>query len=161
NAATLIPRKLAVISPYTREMAESSNIENIVKQTLGESSAALLDQSLFSATAGDATRPPGIFFGTAPLTPRAGGGDNAMHGDIRALFAALAAKGGGKTAVIVAALPQVVRLKMTVGPRFDYGIIASTALASGTVALLEVASFVSGFGSVAEFKTTKVAALAM
>ena len=32
----------------------------------------------------------------------------------------------------------------------------STALAAGTVAVLELASFVSGFGSVAEFSTSKV-----
>jgi hypothetical protein len=39
--------------------------------------------------------------------------------------------------------------------------LASTALATGTVAVLELASFVSGFGTVAEFSTTKVAALHM
>jgi Phage capsid family len=165
NAATLVPRKLAVISPYTREMAESSNIEAIVKQTLGESSAALLDQSLFSATAGDATRPPGLFNGVTPITPTPVSGSTtpgeAAGTDLGNLFAALAAKGGGKTAVIIAAMPQAVRLKLIAGPKFDHDIIASTALAPGTVALLEVASFVSGFGSVAEFRTTKVAALAM
>src|SRR5262249_53463304 len=42
---------------------------------------------------------------------------------------------------------------------FDFDIIASTALATGTVAVLEIASFVSGFGSTAEFNTTKVGAL--
>jgi len=54
-----------------------------------------------------------------------------------------------------------VKLKATVGPKWDYDIIASTTLAPGTVAVLEVASFVSGFSSVAEFSTSKVGALHM
>src|SRR5262249_6889966 len=36
NTAVLRPRKLSVMVPYTREMAESSNIEAVVRQTLGE-----------------------------------------------------------------------------------------------------------------------------
>ena len=47
--------------------------------------------------------------------------------DIGKLFAALAANSGGKTAVIIAALPQAVKLKLTAGPKFDYDIIASVA----------------------------------
>ena len=84
-----------------------------------------------------------------------------MEGDLKNLFAALAAVSGGKTAVIVAALPQAVTLKITVGPKFDYEILASTALATGTVAVVEIASFVSGFGSTAEFDVTKVGAVHM
>ena len=84
-----------------------------------------------------------------------------MEGDLKNLFAALAAVGAGKTAAIVAALPQSVTLKMTVGPKFDIDIIGSTALPTGTVAVVEIASFVSGFGSTAEFSTTKVGAVHM
>src|SRR5262249_14418216 len=93
----------------------------------------------------------------APLTPTAGGGVAAMTGDLKQLFAALAAVGGGKTAVIVAALPQAVTLKTTVGPKFDYDIIASALLGTGTVVVLEVAWRVSGFSSVLEFRTSKTA----
>jgi hypothetical protein len=161
NAAILIPRRLSIVTVVTREMAESSNIEAILRQTLGEETALSLDQKMFSADAPSANAPGGLFAGIASQTPTAGGGDNAMHGDLALLFGALAAKGGGKTAAIIAALPQAVRLKMAVGPKFDYDIIASTALAPGTVAVLEVASLVSGFGSVAEFTTSKVAAVHM
>jgi hypothetical protein len=161
DAAILRPRRLSVISVYTREMAESSNIEKVVRATLGEATGLALDAKMFSADAASANAPPGLFAGTAPLTPVAGGGDSAMHGDVANLFAALAANAGGKTAVIVAALPQAVRLKMSVGPKFDYDILASTALAAGTVAVVEVASFVSGFSSVPEFSTSKVGAVHM
>jgi hypothetical protein len=161
NAATLEPRKLVVICPYTREMAESSNIEAIVRQSLGEATGLALDAAMWSSTAGDASRPPGLFAGVTPITATPGGGDNAMHGDIAALFGALGAANGGKTALVVAALPQAVRLKMAVGPKWDYDIVVGSTLAAGTVAVLELASFVSGFGSTAEFSVTKVASLHM
>ena len=161
NDAVLRPRKLQVLTTYSRESAEHSNIEAIVRQTLGEATGLALDLQMFSADPGDATKPPGLFTGVTPITATAGGGSNALSGDLGNLFAALAAHSGGKTAVIIAALPQAVKLKLTAGPKFDYDIIASTALPTGTVAVLEIASFVSGFGSTAEFNTTKVGALHM
>ena len=161
NAAILRPRRLSVISTYSREMAESSNIEAVVRATLGEAVGLALDAQMFSSTTGDATKPPGLFAGVSPIAATTGGGTAAMVADIGNLFAALAANSGGKTAVIIAALPQAVKLKLTAGPKFDYDIIASTALPTGTVAVLEIASFVSGFGSTAEFNTTKVGALHM
>jgi hypothetical protein len=157
NPAILRPRKLSVMYPYTRELAESSNIEAVVRQTLGETAAMALDLAVFSAAAGDATKPPGLLNGIAPITPATGGGAAAMEGDLKALFAALAAQGAGKTAVIVAALPQAVTLKTLVGPKFDYDIVASTALATGTVVVVEVASFVSGFSSTPEFRVSNQA----
>ena len=155
--AILRPRKLSVMYPFSRELAESSNIEAVVRQTLGETAGMALDLAMFSANAGSAAQPPGLLNGITPLTPVAGGGSAAMDGDLKQLFAALAAQGAGKTAVIVAALPQAVTLKATVGPKFDYDIIASTALATGTVVVVEAASFVSGFSSTPEFRVSNQA----
>jgi hypothetical protein len=161
NAAILRPRKLQVLTTYGRELAEHSNIEAVVKQTLQEATGLALDLQMFSSDPGDNSKPPGLFLGVTPIAATAGGGTNAMSGDLGNLFAALAARSAGKTAVIIAALPQAVKLKLTAGPKFDYDIIASTALPTGTVALLEIASFVSGFGSTAEFRTTKVGTVHM
>src|SRR5262245_15269870 len=156
NDAILRPRKLQVLTTYSRELAEHSNIEAIVRQTLGEATGLALDLQMLSADPGDSSKPPGLFAGVAPLTPTAGGGTAAMLTDIGNLFTALAPHSAGKTAVIIAALPQAVRLKLTAGPRFDFDVIASTALAAGTVAVIEAVSFVSEFGSTAEFSTSKV-----
>src|SRR5262249_49962920 len=156
DTAILRPRKLVVITTYSSTLAEASNIEEIVRATLSEATGLALDVAMFSNFAGDATRPPGLFAGIAPLTPVAGGGQAAMLADLGALFAALATASAGKTAVIVAALPQAVKLMTSVGPKFIFPIIASTALANGTVAVLEVASFVSGFSSMADFSVSKV-----
>jgi hypothetical protein len=159
DAAVLRPRKLAVLAAITREMADGSNIEEVVRQTLGEASGLALDLAMFSSFAGDATRPPGLFAGVTPLTPTTGGGESAMLGDVQQLFAALAAAGGGLNAVIVAAAGQAAALKMVVGPQFDTPILASTALAAGTVGVIEAASFVSGFSSAPEFSVSKVSVL--
>ena len=154
NAAILQPRRLSVLYPYSREQAESSNIENIVKQTLGESCGLALDAQMFSANAGDASKPAGLLAGVAPLTPTAGGGTSARDGDLKNLFAALAAQGAGKTAVLICAMPQAVTLKASLGPKWDFDIIESTALATGTVIALEIASFVSGFSAVPTFRVS-------
>jgi hypothetical protein len=151
NTAVLRPRKLSVAYAYSREQSESSNIEAIVRQTLSETVGLALDLQMFSAVAGDASKPPGFLVGVTPLTPTAGGGSNAIYGDLKNLFAALATQGAGKNAVIVCAVPEAVTLKATVGPKFDYDIIASTALASGTVVALEIGSVVSGFSVVPRF----------
>jgi hypothetical protein len=154
NATVLQPRKLSVIMAYSREQAASSNVETIVRQSMGEAAGLALDARMFSATAGDSAGPAGLFFGVTGQTPTAGGGLTAMQGDLKNLFAALAAQGGGLTAAIVCALPQAVTLRMSVGPRFTYDILASTALPSGTVAVVETASFVSGFNPVPVFRAS-------
>jgi len=155
NAAILRPRKLAVITTYSRELADSSNIEEIVRAMNSEAAGLALDLAMLSNSAGDATKPAGLLFNIAPLTSTAGGGQNAMAQDLENLFAALATNGAGKTAAIIAAMPQAVRLMMEAGPKFNFDIIPSTALATGTVIVVEVASFVSGFSSVADFSVSR------
>src|SRR5215831_11912821 len=51
NDAILRPRKLQVLTTYSRELAEHSNIEAVVRQALGEATAS---------DPGDATKPPGL-----------------------------------------------------------------------------------------------------
>src|SRR5262249_43301494 len=105
NAAVLRPRKLQVISVFTREMAESSNIEAIVKQSLGEATGLAIDLQMFASDPGDASKPPGLFAGITPITPsgRLGSDLDTMLSDLGSLFAGLAANGAGKTAVVIAA----------------------------------------------------------
>jgi hypothetical protein len=155
NTAILRPKKLAVGYAYSREQAESSNIENIVRATLSETVGLALDLQLFSATAGDAAKPPGLLVGVAPIGAATGGGSNAMMTDLGKLFGALAAQGAGKNAVIVAAVPEAVTLKATLGPKWDYDIIPSTSLAAGTVVAVELGSVVSGFSAVPEFAVSQ------
>ena len=143
------------------EQFKATDCDGLVRQTLGEAVGLAIDLQLLSADAGDTTKPPGLFVGSDAITPTAGGGDAAMDKDLENLFGARAAKSGGKNAVIVAATPQVAKLKRTVGPKFDYEIIASTSLAAATVGVVELSSLVSGFSSTAEFSATKVGTVHM
>jgi hypothetical protein len=59
----LRPRKLAVITSYTNEQANSSNIEQFVRVAIGEASALALDARMFSAVADDGAGPAGILNG--------------------------------------------------------------------------------------------------
>src|SRR5262249_26954163 len=115
NAAILRPRKLQVVTTYSRELAEHSNIEAVVRQTLGEATGLALDLQMLSADAGDGSKPPGMFAGVAPLTPTAGGGAVAMITDVGNLFGALAAHSGGKTAFITPAVAESSLLALTAG----------------------------------------------
>lgn len=161
--AILRPRKLSIITSYTHEQAESSNLEAIIRATLSEATGLALDAQMFSANAGTAAAPAGLFNGVTPLTPTAVSGSTtpaeAAATDISNLFGALTTNGAGKAAIIVAAVPQATRLKLIAGPQFDIDIIPSTALPAGTVAAIEVASFVSGFDSVPAFRASRDAAI--
>ena len=161
TGAVLEPRKLAVISVFSSELAASSNVEEFTRAVISESAALALDAAMFSTNSDDGAHPAGLFYNVAPLTPTAGGGIAAMQGDLSKLAAALASAGGGLSPVIVAAVAQATSLKLLAGPRFDIPILSSTALAAGTIALIEASSLVSGFESVPTFESSGVGALHM
>src|SRR5262245_33112120 len=66
NAAILQPRKLQVLTAYSRELVEHSNIEAVVRQTLGEATSLAFDLQMWSSNPGDATKPSGLFAGVTP-----------------------------------------------------------------------------------------------
>ena len=159
--AVLEPRKLAVIGVFTSEIAASSNVEEFTRAVISESAGLALDAAMFSTNGDDGAHPAGLLHGVTPLTATAGGGLTAMQGDLKALAGALASAGGGVNPVLVAAVAQATTLRLTAGPRFDIPILPSTALAVGTVVLVEASSLVSGFGSVPEFEASRVSLLHM
>ena len=153
-ANTLVPKKLAVLTSYTREQSESSNIEGLVKVAIGEATGLALDAKIFSADAASAAAPAGLLNSVVPITAATGGGTTAMVSDISALVSALGANGAGANPIIVAAVHQATTLKLLAGPKFDLPILASASLPSGTVIALEPSSFISGFTSPPDFSTS-------
>jgi hypothetical protein len=159
-ASTLRPFGLKTITTYSRELSESSNVESVVRQTLAESFGLGIDAVMLSASAGSASQPAGLFQ-SPPITGTSGGGVNALLGDLKALFGALATNGAGANVVIVAPLPQAASLKAQVGPQFTWPIYASTAMTAATVGAIDATSFVSGFKSEVEFEVSRAATLHM
>jgi len=159
SGVTLTPRKVAVLLTFTREMSESSAIEQISKAMVSEALGLALDAAMFGTAAGDTTKPAGLLNGVTPITATTGGGIAAMTADLAALVSALAAAHGGKNVVFVVAPKQATTMKATLGPLWDYPIISSASLAAGTVIALELASFVSAFAPTPEFLLVRAATI--
>ena len=150
----LEPRKLAVMTSYTREMVIADSIEEFVTAAIKEAAAALLDQAMFSTNPGDATVPPGILVGATTVPASAATEPWAISMDIGALVEALAQNGGGLEPAIIAAPAQAAALRMWRQEDF-YEIYASLALPSGTVVAVEKSSFVSGLEGVPRFESSQ------
>lgn len=153
NGAVLSPRKLAVIATFTREVADSSNVEGVARAAISESTAVALDAAMFSTEPDDGVKPAGLLHGVTPLTATTGGGAAALSGDVGNLLAALAGNGAGLAPVFVAAPQQAGALKVWAGPKFDYPVLASAALAAGTVIAIEASALASAFSPVPEFSS--------
>lgn len=91
TSQTLTPKKVAVISTWTREMNDHSipAIEGLLRQAIQEDTAIAIDSVLLDANPATTIRPAGLLNGVAALTATAGGGLPALIGDIKQLEAAL------------------------------------------------------------------------
>jgi HK97 family phage prohead protease/HK97 family phage major capsid protein len=89
GSVTLTPHKMAVISEFTREIAQHSTpqIEGLIRQGIIDDTAVAIDTALLDAVAGDAIRPAGLLNGVTPITGAAGGDITAAETDIQAALA--------------------------------------------------------------------------
>jgi hypothetical protein len=157
SGPTLTPCQLGAICVFTNELADHSlrSVQKVAAELLNESAALLLDSNVLgNAAASPGVSPAGLLNGVSGITAATGGGINAMVRDVEALIAALAAAGGGANPVFVAAPGQAAAVKMWAGPKFDYPVLASAALAAGTIVAVEAKSFVSGFSATPTFDTS-------
>lgn len=88
---TLVPKKVAVISVWTREMNDHSipAIEGLIREAVQIDTSVAIDTVLIDANPATVIRPAGLLNGVASLTPTAGGGLNALIGDIKLVIQAL------------------------------------------------------------------------
>ena len=144
---TLDPRKLATIFVLTFEMVSSSNAEQLVRLVMAECLSAALDAALFSNTAGDTTRPPGLLYGVTPITAATGGGSAAMLTDISKLVGAVSATCGMDIAFVTDP-GTAVKVALAAAPGFDLlglPVLASNAVTVGTVICIGLPALVSAF----------------
>ena len=116
-STSLTPKKLAVISTFTREIAQHSTpaIEGLIRDAIQEDTSVALDTILLDATAATSIRPAGIRNGVSVTTATAGGGYDALVGDIKALVGALitATNGNIRTPVWIMNPVQAVAISLT------------------------------------------------
>ena len=160
GALVLSPRKLASITLISHETVRRTNIEVIVRQALTKSAGLALDAAMLGTAPGDATRPAGLRNGVTALTATAGGGDAAMMRDLGNLAAAVAPVAGSQIA-FVAAPSEAVKVSLRANPTFPYPVLASGALAAGTVMALAVNALASAVDPVPKLDASRSATVHM
>ncbi len=180
TSQTLTPKKMAVITTWTREIDEHSvpAIEGLLRNAIGEDTAISLDSVLLDASAATVVRPAGILNGVAGLTPTAGGGFNALVGDIKQLSGALLTGTAGNVrnpvwlmnpqqmnSAGLIALPGAgvfpFREEIGAGRLGGWPIIDSGTVPLGTVITIDAGDFVSVSGDAPRFEISDQATLHM
>ena len=92
TSQTLTPKKMAVISTWTREMGDHSipAIEGLIREAIQQDTSVAIDSVLIDANPATTIRPAGLLNGITGGTPTAGGGLAALVKDIENLITALA-----------------------------------------------------------------------
>jgi HK97 family phage major capsid protein len=169
TSVSLTPKKMAVISTFTREIAEHSTpaIEGLIRDAMQEDTAVAIDTILLDAGAATTIRPAGIRNGVTVTTATTGGGFAALVGDIKALVGALitATNGNVRAPVWIMNPVQAVAISLTQNAGGDfpfqanidngtlqgYPVIQSPTVPAGTVMLVDAADFVSVTGDEPRF----------
>lgn len=178
TSQTLVPKKMAVISTWTREMDEHSipAIEGLLRDAIQMDTAIALDSVLLDTNPATVIRPAGILNGVASLTPTAGGGFTALVGDVKQVTGALltGTKGNVRSpawlmnpqqvnsAGLVAAPGAGVfpfRDEISQGRLAGWPIIESGTVPLATVIAIDAADFVSVGGDTPRFEISDQATL--
>jgi len=178
TSQTLTPKKMAVITTWTREIDEHSvpAIEGLLRNAIGEDTAISLDSVLLDSGAATLVRPAGILNGVVGLTPTAGGGFAAAVGDIKQLTGALITGTLGNVrnpvwimnpqqlnSLGLIAMPGMgvfpFRQEIAAGNLGGWGIIDSGTVPLGTVIAMDAADFVSVNGDGPRFEISDQATL--
>lgn len=172
---TLTPKKMAVISTFTREIAEHStpSIEALIREMIQDDTTVALDTVLLDATAASAIRPAGLRNGVTVTTATAGGGTAAFIGDLKALVGVLVAANSLRAPVWIMNPVNVLSAKLLQnaggdlmfageleqGMLLGYPILQSTTMTAGMVLLVDAADFFSAAGDVPRFDVNDSATL--
>jgi HK97 family phage major capsid protein len=177
---TLTPKKLGVITSYTREMDEHSipAIEGVLRDSVAIDTGVAIDAVLMDANPATAIRPAGLRNGVTGLTPTAGGGFNALVGDIKQLAGALLTATAGHIRVGVFLInPQqalsisLIQPPAAATPLFpfteevaagrlrSFRLITSGNVPLGTVIALDAADFVTVGSEAPRFEVSDQATL--
>jgi HK97 family phage prohead protease len=175
TAITLTPKKMAVISEFTREMALHSTpaIEGVIRQAINDDPAVAIDTVLIDATVADLIRPAGLRAGVSGLTPSvATASFDKMIADIKGLIAPIVAARGGRDLVLLMNTAQSLSLSWVVAPNGEFvfadindgtlrnlTVITSTTVPAGMLIMVDAAEFASVTGDAPEFDVSDVATI--
>jgi len=182
SSQTLVPKKMAVITTWTREMDEHSTpaVEGLLRDAVQQDTATALDYVLLDNNPATAIRPPGLRNGVTGQTPTAGGGFTALVGDIKNLTGALltATQGHIRKMVLLMNPQQVLSISLIQPPNAATGLFpfseeiqagklrTATVIESGNVPIgmviaLDAADFVAVGSEAPRFEVSDQATLHM
>lgn len=159
--AQLLPYKLAAIAVLTREMAESSNAEQLIGDALTGSAGAALDAALFDSAAASAARAAGLRNGIVALTASNNATSfEAVHEDIVALVNSVAPVAGNAPVAIITSLGRAAVADVRLGESDRIIVLSSTAVGNDIIAVAPGA-LVSALSPEPDIETSKAATLVM
>ena len=180
TSQTLVPKKLAVITTWTREMDLHSipAIEGVLREAVQQDTSIAIDSVLMDANPATAVRPAGLLNGVSATTATAGGGIAAVVGDIKGLVGALVTNTYGNlrspvwlmnpgemltASLVTAANTGIFPFKEEIarGTLANIPIIDSATIPAKTVVLIDAADFVSVGGDGPRFELSDQATLHM
>jgi hypothetical protein len=155
-AASIAPRKAAVISQFTEELLKRStpNIERLIRVIMAFDTAVAIDGVLLGSTAASAIQPAGILAGVSATPATAGGGLAAFAGDVRALALAIEASGPLLDPVLLMSSTSALLLG-TLTQNTTLPIIASPTVPAKRLIMLDAANFASGEGDTPDIASSK------
>lgn len=179
TSITLTPKKMAVISTFTREMAQHSTpqIEALIRDAMVEDTALVIDTYLLDANPATATRPAGLGNGATAVTPSTEADALAMLADLKNLVKAVLANTGGLARDIVILINPNQAIDITLqqsttgeflfetlnalGQRINVTFIESATVPDKTLFAVDATDFVSTTGDTPEFDVSDQATLHM
>ena len=181
TTTSMVPKKMAVITTWTREMDEHSvpAIEGLLRNAIQEDTQIAIDTILLDANPATNIRPAGLRNGVVGQTPTAGGGFNALVGDLKNLSGAIltATNGNVRSMVFIMNPQQALSIGFVQPPvpgglfpfasdinnnrLMGYPVIKSGTVPLGTVLCLDAADYVSITGDTPRFEISDQATLHM
>jgi HK97 family phage major capsid protein len=172
--ASLTPKKLAVISAYSREMATVSagQIEDYIRQFMVEDTAQVIDAKLLDNVAATAIRPAGLLNGVT-LTPSAGDTLADIITDVKAAMTPILTVNGGRRLVWLMNPLQALSLGLQTNAAgafifpnansnfLGYQVIVSNNVPAGTLLLVDAADFATVANDTPQFMVSNEATLHM
>jgi HK97 family phage prohead protease/HK97 family phage major capsid protein len=177
----LTPKKMAVISTFTRELSEHSTpaIEGLIREAILRDTGVALDSVLLDANPATVIRPAGLRLGATVVPPTAAGTAPvmAMLGDLKALWGALQAiTNDNIRSPVFITTPQLkksaslvytttgdtpFREEVNGGSLDGVPIVSSTVVPANTVMMLDAADFASVTEAAPRFDVSDQAVLHM
>jgi len=153
-AASLSPRKAALISHFTAELFQHSQptIESVVGTILGEDLAVGIDSVLLGSGAGSASQPAGLLNGVTPIA-----GSDSPADDLGALLALFDPPPAQPVLIMGVAAATALGLKTS--QPLALPIMISDAIAPDMIIAVDGADFVSAVGDDVELSATEDAVL--